>query len=1466
MAKLYQSGIVITGDARQGLRVLRVTQDELKRVKSALSDSNVASRRFTTGMRGMHGSMTSLHGIVRQLAPAMSALSAGFVAREIVQAGLAMDGYERSLRAVLGSAEASARELEFVRQEAERVGVEFQPLVREYAKLAAAARQTQLEGQGVRDVFTSIIEVSRVLNLSTEDTRGAIFALQQMLSKGKISAEELRRQLGERIPGSMHAMARAVGVSVEQLDGMLKRGELLSEEVMPAFAAELQKMAEGGLAFAAASPAAEFARLQNALFDLNVEASKDLLPLLADGARSLIPVLQTIAPHLKTIITLMAGFAIARVAGGHLNLLGRQARETAQMIRAFGVAETFAARNGFTLATAAKAARGALALLGGPGGAAIMAATGIYALKTSQNAAAEEAAAFNEQLWEQISALDELDRRALESLIEEDAPERFDTLTSEYEALQEELKKYQTLAEGIWTEGTGIDEAIASLTHSIHLNRLEYNELEEAVANAGVRMSKFGSETDPAAEAANKLQREVQGLVEGLNKKTHSLGNTRDALIQEAQQLLKNKDLTAEQRQELEGAVDALQSALAAQKAKNAADKEAERLTKSATKTWQEFLKAIDPVVAAEIEYNAQAEALIANQHLLEDSGYDLAEVLEWLRLSYDELTTAEERLEAANKQLIEDAREYLTELERENAALQIAIEQNIDLATAKLILAGAEQDLIDATQAAIAENQRLNEQYTEGEKKAKAYAKTVERSVERMDDAFKDFWGTLLRDGKFTMDSLKDLVIDTVAEMIHALTTRRFVAAIAGSLNAGGALANQGGGLGGGLDITSLFGGGGGGGFSSLGSLFGGFGSGSTNFGLGGFLGGNSIGTFLENMPTWFGGVNTTTGTGLFAGAGQVSNGLGLGAGLLGGLAGHLISPDSQASLGGSLGASLGSYIGAGASVGGPWGAVIGAAIGILAGSFFKSRDPETTIGGRGYPGGNGDHQALTGAFGDIVSIHARGGVGGFLEEGTTGEQLGQAILQFDQVMYDLLSSVTGEEQINEIKEALDQWGGTWEEGAITVENILGDRFDAILSTFEGDVVAFVGAVETLEEKADRLGIALTAKSITESLDALGDHTWQEFVVVAQAMQQEGEDLNSAFSRLVQTIQVLSAAGEVLSGYANSNLADDYMALIESQQQTVFDAGRAASAALREAMDNFDGSAEAALNLSVMAQRRYELELQMLAAIDSYALELNASYNNLIEQIQTDLRTPEENYAFFSQQAENLAASLPGLRDPAQIAQVLAEIERLTSQAYGFLTDEQRAALGPEVVDFLQEVQEQGNRALEQARQDVLNDAKHLREEIGYMMDEISDPLLRVADQLGFSADELRAAAEALSAAGQGLGALPGIINAGIQAGVLDGGGPGGDATGSDAHNIHAVSVPIPAGGISTVGSGAASAAANNQVINQMSATIQHVAGSVRHSNHANTQAIQHVAAAVQHLGRQMARSLGSREVGGAL
>ena len=108
-----------------------------------------------------------------------------------------------------------------------------------YAKFTAACKKTDLALEDQRLIFESLTKAAAYYHLSADRTADMMNAVIQMMSKGKVAAEELRRQLGNTLPGAFNLMAAAMGVSNQKLDEMMRNGEVIASEVLPKFAAML---------------------------------------------------------------------------------------------------------------------------------------------------------------------------------------------------------------------------------------------------------------------------------------------------------------------------------------------------------------------------------------------------------------------------------------------------------------------------------------------------------------------------------------------------------------------------------------------------------------------------------------------------------------------------------------------------------------------------------------------------------------------------------------------------------------------------------------------------------------------------------------------------------------------------------------------------------------------------------------------------------------------------------------------------------------------------------------------------------------------------------------------------------------------------------------------------------------------------------------------------------------------------
>jgi tape measure domain-containing protein len=152
-----------------------------------------------------------------------------------------LDSLHFSMQTIIKSQVELAQTQQFLADIAQKYGLDLLAISERYIKFRAAALQSNITAKETMQIFNSMAKAAAVLGLKTDEVAGVFLALEQMISKGKVTTEELRRQLGERLPGAFGIMADALGVSLQQLDKMLKAGTILSADALPKFAIAVEK-------------------------------------------------------------------------------------------------------------------------------------------------------------------------------------------------------------------------------------------------------------------------------------------------------------------------------------------------------------------------------------------------------------------------------------------------------------------------------------------------------------------------------------------------------------------------------------------------------------------------------------------------------------------------------------------------------------------------------------------------------------------------------------------------------------------------------------------------------------------------------------------------------------------------------------------------------------------------------------------------------------------------------------------------------------------------------------------------------------------------------------------------------------------------------------------------------------------------------------------------------------------------
>lgn len=189
----------------------------------------------------------SLRGIQFQALAMVGALGAGVTSISSFISSLVSTAREAGrarvvLRNISTDTREYARSLKFLAELTDKYGTDLIGTTEAFAKFKAAATPAGIAMAEQERIFSNISKAMASFGISGGEAALTMMAITQMMSKGKISSEELRRQLGERMPVAMQAMANAAGVSMSQLDKLLKEGKLRSAEIIGKFSDELAKL------------------------------------------------------------------------------------------------------------------------------------------------------------------------------------------------------------------------------------------------------------------------------------------------------------------------------------------------------------------------------------------------------------------------------------------------------------------------------------------------------------------------------------------------------------------------------------------------------------------------------------------------------------------------------------------------------------------------------------------------------------------------------------------------------------------------------------------------------------------------------------------------------------------------------------------------------------------------------------------------------------------------------------------------------------------------------------------------------------------------------------------------------------------------------------------------------------------------------------------------------------------------
>lgn len=238
---------------------------------------------------------------------------------------LAVDTYQTSLKnnglntainsTTGGQGKEAVRQTDFL---ANKYGLNYEASLEGVKTLTGGLKSMNMPLAEQMKIFEGVSTGVAAMKLGAEQSKGAMLALGQMASKGTVSAEELRGQLGERIPGAFGIAAKAMNVTEAQLGKMMEKGEVAAKYFLPKFAAEMQKTFGADALAAANGPQAIQERFNNAIFKMKAGIGDGLMPVITPILEKFTELAVTIMPYVQQgiqFITAGIQYGVELVAG-----------------------------------------------------------------------------------------------------------------------------------------------------------------------------------------------------------------------------------------------------------------------------------------------------------------------------------------------------------------------------------------------------------------------------------------------------------------------------------------------------------------------------------------------------------------------------------------------------------------------------------------------------------------------------------------------------------------------------------------------------------------------------------------------------------------------------------------------------------------------------------------------------------------------------------------------------------------------------------------------------------------------------------------------------------------------------------------------------------------------------------------------------------------------------------------------
>lgn len=214
---------------------IRKAQKEFDILNKKVGQADKAIGKISQANNGLKMLTNSVSNLMSAFGITMGIGLVVDIGKNIYETTKQLQSLDLALKMVSGTTKEFETNQSFISGVAEKWGIEIKGLTEQYTQFYTAAKGI-ISTEKIKTVFESIAKSGALMGLSVEKQNAAFYAFEQMMSKGVVSAEELKKQLGNAMPGAM----KAAGMAYMELHPKIKT-------IQEAEAALMKEMKNGAI-------------------------------------------------------------------------------------------------------------------------------------------------------------------------------------------------------------------------------------------------------------------------------------------------------------------------------------------------------------------------------------------------------------------------------------------------------------------------------------------------------------------------------------------------------------------------------------------------------------------------------------------------------------------------------------------------------------------------------------------------------------------------------------------------------------------------------------------------------------------------------------------------------------------------------------------------------------------------------------------------------------------------------------------------------------------------------------------------------------------------------------------------------------------------------------------------------------------------------------------------------------------